>query len=124
MPDFTAPVPDDDTPTPQSTATVPPSTDNVQGMYPKLKLTGDQAEMAGLADCMPGDEYEMTVRLKMTGGDDKMKEFDIVNTQPPTESEPKEEDTDTEEQDNEDAAKPPPPALNKAMSPADVFGGQ
>lgn len=126
MPDFTAPSPVDSTPAPTSTATVAPPGDNVTGVYPKLKLTGDQAKMAGLGECMPGDEYEMTVRLKMTGGDDKSKEFDIVNTQPPTESEPAEDDDsgeEADEADSEDAAPPMPKAGNKIMSPSDAFGG-
>lgn len=69
-------------------------TDAPKTIYPTLKLSGEQAELAGLNKCAIGDEYEVTVRIRATrlGGHEypdsgkPPAEFDVIASDDPVES--------------------------------------
>ncbi len=120
-------MPIDDQPTPTSTETVSVG-ENMEGMNPTIKFSPDQAAKAGLDDCKPGDQYTVTMRLKMVGTPDEPS-FEIVNSQPPSSVDEKQEAATEEEDDAIDGAdkpavavvvKPPRKPMQRTLTPKEA----
>lgn len=90
--------------------------------YPTLRLNGEQAELAGFQKCAFGDEYTVTMKLrvKRVGGDSyEMRseekppiEFDVIAADSPVEAESEAEDEgESEKEESKEVKREKPRAM-------------